>query len=115
MKYPSQTYQIIKDIFETIALHPLRVLYKSGPNVTIFGAEIGFWDGASLEDICSRLTTGKGIESIEFWKNNMDQCKQVFERKERAFLLVIGTLLYFIFLFRFLSFFGKEIRAFLFG
>ncbi|BBI30563.1 hypothetical protein QKT49_gp200 [Acanthamoeba castellanii medusavirus] len=72
-------------IFTALIAQPLYTLYRRGPSI----AGYGWWEGASDEDICSRLT---GVNA-EFWRAgpaSSAMCSELIDRKFDAF--VIGTL-----------------------
>lgn len=72
------------NIFEVFINLPLRELYRYGPNM------VG-WEGASLPEICARMTYhGDG----DFWLRNMEDCQQIYSAKEEAMLRTSRPLIY---------------------
>ena len=67
----------------------LRALYRSGPHFSVAGVELGFWHSASLEDICSRMAG----QSSAFWRKNLDECHELYLRKENAFCIIVESVI----------------------
>ena len=63
---------------------PLRALYFRGSTT------LGFWGGASHEDICFSLT---GTTSV-FWTMHMDECQHLIEQRFDAFSTTVLFILY---------------------
>jgi hypothetical protein len=77
--------RMIASVFELCINLPIRELYRYGPSF------IG-WEGASLPTICARITY---IGDESYWRQNYDQCQQLFQAKEEAMLRTVRPLLYF--------------------
>eukprot|EP00300_Choanocystis_sp_HF-7_P038090 c5465_g1_i1.p2 GENE.c5465_g1_i1~~c5465_g1_i1.p2 ORF type:complete len:105 (+),score=28.01 c5465_g1_i1:529-843(+) len=101
-------------VIEVFVYSPLKDLYRTGPSVSFMGAEIGFWENMPIEEICSHITTGSG-ESMDFWRRNREQCEELFERKQKGFLLVAGLSLYFLIMFNIASTLLRRVRGAVFG
>lgn len=83
---------IIYPLWENLLGQPLRKLYRFGPSFTIFQGEFGFWEGAAIEDICSRVTN----HHAEFWRANMGECLSIYTHKEDSFLMAVESAAYVI-------------------
>ena len=68
---------------------PLQELYRHGP--WFLG-----WEGASLPQICSRITY-HGDEA--FWYRNLEECERIYAAKEEAFLRLGRPFLWGVFFF----------------
>ncbi len=73
-------------LIEMTINHPLKELYRYGPNV------IG-WEGSPLPSICAQITH-MGDEN--FWSKNIDECEKIYSNKEMAMLHVRRPILYLI-------------------
>jgi hypothetical protein len=72
---------------------PLKHLYRHGP--LFFG-----WEGQSLAQICTSITyTG----DVNFWQQNIAQCKKIYDAKVIAQLAVYKPVIYVLLLVLFTS------------
>lgn len=69
-------------LYKAVVQIPLLELYRYGPWI------VG-WEGASLPQICSRITY-HGDEM--FWERNLEECQRIFSQKEEAWLKVARPL-----------------------
>lgn len=77
----------LHSLYNASVQHPLRRLYRTGPNLR----GIGFWRNASDVDICATLTN----VDAQFWRTHRERCAQVIEEDFQSYLVVLETLLYF--------------------
>ena len=68
----------LDDAYHAFFENPLRDLYRYGPYL------VG-WEGASLPEICSRITY---YGDRDFWTRNVEECELIFAKKEEAFLRI---------------------------
>lgn len=71
-------------VYRLLIYMPLHAIYYQGPTM------LGFWGGASREDICFLLT---GTSSV-FWTLHMDECLHLTEQRFQAFVTTILFVLY---------------------
>jgi hypothetical protein len=50
----------------------------------------GGWEGLPLEDICSQMT----LVSASIWTQQLDNCKDLIERKFQTYLITVGSAAY---------------------
>lgn len=75
-------------MYHGLVTRPLQDTYRYGPSF------MGGWEGASLTNICARMTYG----DEEFWKRNLQDCENMYEAKESAFLFVGRPLVFLVLL-----------------
>jgi len=79
---------VISTIYWSIMELPLKELYRYGPWF------IG-WEGASLAQICHRISH---YGNTEFWLRNASECEQIYSSKEEAFLRLARPALWIVLL-----------------
>jgi len=75
---------IAQSLYDTSIQLPLQELYRYGPWF------IG-WEGAALPTICARITY---YGDAEFWRRNYQECSEIYQAKEEAFLRVARPTMY---------------------
>lgn len=75
---------------------PYRAFYRHGPSI------LGMSEGKPLPQLCSSIS---GVsENLWVGEDNIQECHEMYSRKETAFLVLIAVLLYSWILFSALSF-----------
>lgn len=89
------TSKLILNLPHFFIIQPLKTLYFGGPRLWGWGG----WEGISNEEICAQLTQ----VPAKVWENSIN-CSQLIERKFQTFLISIGSLTYFLFIYKFLNY-----------
>eukprot|EP00041_Stephanoeca_diplocostata_P016929 m.336174 g.336174 ORF g.336174 m.336174 type:complete len:352 (-) comp20531_c0_seq11:452-1507(-) len=64
----------------------VRELYRNGPQFSVGGISIGFWEGMEMHDVCARVTTHDGT----FWSKHPEECVSIYRRKEDSFVFLVN-------------------------
>jgi len=99
-----QIRNIIQVIPNFFILYPLKLLYFGGPRLWGWGG----WEGISTEEICAQLTQ----VPAKVWENSTN-CIELIERKFQTFLISIGSLAYFILVYKIINY--VYLRYFILG
>jgi hypothetical protein len=75
---------IVASTFDVVVQLPLQELYRYGPWF------IG-WEGSTLPAVCARITY---YGDVAFWNRNLEECQDIYQAKEEAFLRVARPTLY---------------------
>ena len=79
---------MIRWLYESMFIDPLRKLYLFGPGWLQFG----FWGGKPEAEICQSLT----LFSESFWLDNMKECKDLIHKRFFSFQVSVEIVLYFL-------------------
>jgi hypothetical protein len=75
---------IVASTFDVVVQLPLQELYRYGPWF------IG-WEGSTLPTVCARITY---YGDVAFWSRNLEECQDIYQAKEEAFLRLARPTLY---------------------
>ena len=70
----------LREVFES----RLRTLYRLGPQFSLGGVSVGFWEGAEPHDICGRVTS----HDATFWQKHPEECAAIYDRKVQSFVML---------------------------
>lgn len=96
-QFVTELIRLIPIGYHHLVTKPLQDTYRYGPSF------FGGWEGASLTTICARMTYG----DEEFWERNFEDCENMYQAKESAFLFV-GRPLLFLLLLSFVAWIIKQ-------
>jgi hypothetical protein len=78
----------IYNVYLYVVAIPLFWLFRNGPR---FGNYIGFWNGASDEELCSSLSN---VNDPVFWEKNTAKCQDIIFQNFGAFLSMVSFFVY---------------------
>ena len=70
----------LQEVFES----RLRSLYRLGPQFSLGGVSLGFWEGAELHDVCGRVTS----HDATFWQKHPEECAAIYDKKVQSFVML---------------------------